>query len=424
MQGERYDRVSVLSRRASEATGRGQFEEAASLWNQVIVLAPDHPRALLFLGQQSLHGGDSGSAQPFLERAASIAPDDATIWLNLSFVFRARGEMKAEMSAIQRALEADPYNFLALLGKAMLLERQQRSRLAARAFADALSVMPNEERLTSSVRAAVARARECIHRNAGELDAFLQASLGEIRARYPSQRLTRFDECLGIASGTKKLYLNQMTGLHFPQLPAIGFHDETHFEWLERLAAASDVIRDELVGLRGRSADEFSAYVRHPPGVPLNQWSELNFSPRWNAYFLWQDGVRDDAHCEQCPRTAALLEALPMARIPGFAPTAFFSVLAPHTRIPAHMGVTNVRLITHLPLVTPPACGFRVGNEIRQWEAGRPFVFDDAIEHEAWNDSDQTRVVLIFDVWNIGLSAAERELVCGLLKNMRAYYSE
>ena len=76
-------------------------------------------------------------------------------------------------------------------------------------------------------------------------------------------------------------------------------------------------------------------------------------------------------------------------------------MLAPHTRIPAPTGVTNARLIVHAPLIVPQGCGFRVGNETRAWEPGKPFVFDDTIEHEAWNDSDQTRVVLIFDISRI-----------------------
>ena len=418
------DRVSLLCEKASEAAAKGLFDAAAELWSEVAALAPDHPGALLFLGQRRLHGGDVAAAKILLERAAAVAPHDATIWLNLSFVFRALGDAKAEMAAVQRVLEADPYNFLGLLGKAMVLERLNRKRLAARAFADALAAMPNEDRLPATLKPAVARARDAIRRNAGELDAYLKGRLAESRARHADESLKRFDECLGIAAGSRKLYRNEMTGLHFPQLPAIGFYEEARFPWLGRAADATAAIQAELIRLLEQESEEFAAYVRHPPGVPLNQWAELNFSPRWNAYFLWQDGVRDDAHCARCPKTAALLQSLPLADISGFAPTAFFSVLAPHTRIPAHTGVTNVRLIAHLPLITPPDCGFRVGNETRRWEQGKPFVFDDTIEHEAWNDSDRARVVLIFDVWNVGLSAAERELVGGLLNNMRAYYNE
>jgi aspartyl/asparaginyl beta-hydroxylase (cupin superfamily) len=165
----------------------------------------------------------------------------------------------------------------------------------------------------------------------------------------------------------------------------------------------------------------FNPYIRYPPGVPVNQWVELNHSPRWNSYFLWDNGVRDEAHCARCPRTAALLERLPRLEQPGFGPNAMFSVLAPRTRIPPHTGSANTRLVTHLPLVQPGGCRFRVGNETREWKVGEAWVFDDTIEHEAWNDSDQTRVILMFDIWNPFLSPAERELVSAMMTARNAY---
>jgi len=70
-----------------------------------------------------------------------------------------------------------------------------------------------------------------------------------------------------------------------------------------------------------------------------------------------------------------------------------FSLLAPHTRIPSHYGDTNARLVGHLPLILPGNCRFRVGNEIREWRYGEAWLFDDTIEHEAWNDSDEVRVI-------------------------------
>ena len=113
-----------------------------------------------------------------------------------------------------------------------------------------------------------------------------------------------------------------------------------------------------------------------------------------------------------------------MADQPGFAPTAVFSALAPHTRIPPHTGSTNARLLVHLPLVLPGPAGFRVGNYTRKWNIGEAFVFDDTIEHEAWNDADKTRVVMIFDIWNPLLSEAERELITALLLAQRQWITQ
>ena len=105
------------------------------------------------------------------------------------------------------------------------------------------------------------------------------------------------------------------------------------------------------------------------------------------------------------------LESVPRSQVPGRMPTAFFSVLRPRTHLPAHNGVTNSRAIIHLPLIVPAGCRFRVGGETREWKVGEAWAFDDTIEHEAWNDSDELRAILIFDVWNPHLTEAEQHLL-------------
>ena len=98
-----------------------------------------------------------------------------------------------------------------------------------------------------------------------------------------------------------------------------------------------------------------------------------------------------------------------------------FSLLKPKTTIPAHVGVTNVRLVTHLALIIPEGCSYRVGNEVRQWVPGKAWVFDDTIEHEARNDSDKLRVVFIFDIWHPHLTPPERALITALTAGMNAF---
>jgi aspartyl/asparaginyl beta-hydroxylase (cupin superfamily) len=114
---------------------------------------------------------------------------------------------------------------------------------------------------------------------------------------------------------------------------------------------------------------------------------------------------------QSCPRTWEKVLTAPLPRVPGWGPTVTFSLLKAGARIAPHTGMTNTRLICHVPLIVPPGCGFRVGNEVREWEVGKLLIFDDSIEHEAWNDSDSDRVVLIFDIWRPELTLAEqREL--------------
>ncbi len=164
-------------------------------------------------------------------------------------------------------------------------------------------------------------------------------------------------------------------------------------------------------------------HLPYPKGTPVQPWGELNHSKRWSSLFLWKDGARQPAAAKLCPKTTALMERLPLADLPGYAPTVMFSALDPHTRIPPHTGSTNVRLLCHLPLILPGPAGFRVGNETRAWKMGEAWVFDDTIEHEAWNDADELRVILIIDIWNPLLEPEEQELVKALLAARLEFYS-
>jgi aspartate beta-hydroxylase len=112
---------------------------------------------------------------------------------------------------------------------------------------------------------------------------------------------------------------------------------------------------------------------------------------------------------------------IPLAVVKNRSPSVLFSLLRPGARIPPHTGLVNTRLICHLPLLVPPACGFRVGNDIRAPVEGKAWVFDDTIEHEAWNDSGRTRVILLFETWRPELSDEERALVSTMFSAIDEY---
>ena len=183
------------------------------------------------------------------------------------------------------------------------------------------------------------------------------------------------------------------------------------------------MIRGELEGVLATMDADFAPYINVPPGAPVNQWEELNQSRLWSSLFLWKDGERQEEPCRRCPGTAALLDRLPLARQPGFAPTVIFSALEARTRIPAHTGSTNARLLVHLPLILPGPARFRVGNETRSWRMGEAWAFDDTIDHEAWNDADALRVIMILDIWNPLLTEDEREAITALMNARNAFFS-
>ena len=199
-------------------------------------------------------------------------------------------------------------------------------------------------------------------------------------------------------------------GFYVPDLPPDGYFDEALFPWFARLEAATDSIRSELLGVLERDTG-LRPYVEFAPHQPANQWAELNHSLTWSAFFLWENGRRNDANADSCPATDALLRELPLLDIPGMAPTAMFSIMKPGAHIPPHHGVTNTRAVIHLPLIVPEGCAFRVGGEIREWREGVAWGFDDTVEHEAWNRSSQVRAILIVDGWNPHLSEEERAVL-------------
>jgi aspartyl/asparaginyl beta-hydroxylase (cupin superfamily) len=252
---------------------------------------------------------------------------------------------------------------------------------------------------------------------------FINEAIDGPAANFTAQERARFDRCIDLVTGRRRNYLPQPTFMYFPHLPALEFYERADFPWLAELEAYTPEVRAEFETIYAAGAEQLEPYVNHPTGVPLDQWAELNRSRRWSVYFLWKDGRPVTDHLARCPSTAALLDKIPKVEVPGYAPTVFFSVLAANSHIPAHTGVTNTRLIVHLPLIVPEGCRFRVGAETRTWQPQHALIFDDTIEHEAWNDGDQARIILIFDIWNPHLAPAERELASALLNATRDYYS-
>lgn len=410
-----------LVTRAEHAERAGRRDEAFALWDELVATHPDHPHALLLRGRQRMQQGDAAGALALFTQSEALNPNLPETAFFAAVCHRHLRNPDAALAAVNRALAVDAYYFLALLSKGAILEDLGKSRLAAGVYRNAIKIAPPEHALPADVRGAVQHARELVANNARALAEHLRSAITGRRSLYAAEPLERFDESLDILAGVKTRQPQEPTMLYYPRLPAIPFFERTHFDWLPRLEAATSMIQQELeVALQdGRAAIE--PYIQYPPGAPVNQWATLNHSPAWSSYFLWRDGEKQHDNCARCPQTTALLDALPLAQMPGYAPTAMFSVLSPHTHIPPHTGSTNARVIVHLPLVLPNDCVFRVGNETRAWEMGHAWVFDDSIDHEAWNNSDETRVILIFDVWNPLLSPAERALVTDMLAALRAY---
>ncbi len=418
------DNATVLrllqASKAAGAAGRGG--EADQLLTQVAQLAPNHPAVLNELGLRVMQQGDAGKARALFGRATQADPGHPSLWSNLAVALHEVGSADEEMEAIERALALDPRHLQSLLQKGVLLENLGDPRNGARTFRNALATIPAGATPSASVEAALAHAREAVRKDDAELSQLLEQRLAGIRTEHGSASYRRVDKCLQLLTGQRRRFTPEPTFLYFPELPAIEFFERADFPWLDAIEAASEEISAELTATLISDRAGLEPYVSYPDGVPLNQWQELNKSRRWSAYFLWNQGAPQEAHMARCPRTVELLKGAPQCDVAGRGPTAFFSILDAKTHIPAHTGVTNTRLTVHLPLIVPPECGFRVGGEVREWLPGKAWVFDDTIEHEAWNRSEVPRAILIFDIWNPLLSSAERDLMRATVETVASYY--
>jgi aspartyl/asparaginyl beta-hydroxylase (cupin superfamily) len=412
--------VLALEEQAARAAQSGRPDEAVRAWERLLALEPRHARALDALGQFAFRRGDLQQARALLERLVMADGSDPQQWVNLAVACQGLKDEAGEEKAIQQALSVDPGDLLALLLRGNLLERQGRTHDAARAYGAATTVAPPGDRLHPELRPSVAHARAFKERYDRECAEFLDRHLEAGFREYAGEDLRRFRDAVDILVGRKRRFDSHSVVLHYPRLAPIEFFDRDVFPWLDAVEAATDAIRGEFLEVL-RSDQGFAPYIEYPPDVPHNQWAELNHSPRWSAFHLYKMGARVDENAARCPRTMAVLEGVPQPRQAGRTPAAMYSLLKPRTRIPPHMGVTNVRLVTHLPLIVPEGCGFRVGNETRKWVPGKAWVFDDTIEHEAWNDSDQLRVVFIFDIWHPHLSTAERAMITALSEGLNAF---
>jgi aspartyl/asparaginyl beta-hydroxylase (cupin superfamily) len=359
-----------------------------------------------------------------LERATAIDPGNSRLFLNLATVLRSLNDSEAELAALKSALTIDPYFSLARFQRASLFEKQGKSKLAASEYHAALASLQPGTQLPAVFRGVIEHAQRLVKTNNEELERVLNERVRSVREQHVGERLDRYDDCIAAFLGKKRIYVQQPLYTHFPRLPAIEFFEREQFPWLPAVEQATAAIRTELARLLSDSLQDFVPYLSHSPDAPLNQWRELNQSKRWSALFLYRDGALVSSNSDRCPETMQVLEKALNVRIKARAPTAFFSRLEPHTRIPPHTGVTNTRLTVHIPLVIPNGCGFRVGSQIREWVPGQALIFDDTIEHEAWNDSDEPRVIMIFDIWNPLLTQAERELISAATAGIAEFYAD
>lgn len=417
-------KAEQLVSEAEHQLAQGSLLSAFSLLRQALKLAPDNAYAASRLADLLLQQGQWEEGETLLRDATANSPRFAPAHLLLARIAWHRGQTDAALASLDEAIRHDNAAWGARIEKAQLLETLGRMREASLCWSEAVRSMPPHLRESPQMEGLVGHARTIATRNLSELRDHLMAKVEPVMQGQSRTEIERFAHALDIVTGRREFVTAQPLFLPIPRLPAIPFFHPESFGWAPRIQEATDEIAAELEHLLDAAAGEFTPYVQTRRGNSSGQFADLDRNPDWSAFFLWKHGQRIDSHCAICPVTDAVVAEAPLPRIRARAPAVMFSKLEAGAHIPAHNGATNARLTVHLPLIVPPGCAFQVGDEVREWKRGELMIFDDTIRHEAWNQSDRPRTILIFDIWHPMLSDLERELVTRTVEGLVEYYDD
>lgn len=398
---------------AQQLLRQGRIREAEQAFQQLLDADPRHVQALNVLALAAYRDGGLRRARELLERARTVEPEDPITQHHLGVILEADGDFAGAAGAQRKALEREPELHAARLYLGRLLERLGRMDEGFFAYARALKSAQAEGRWLNPASTPIAL-QPLVERAAIRVREGRRASFTRIfeplTVKYGRDSLARVEKSLRVYLNEEaRVYSDprqQPTFLYFPGLPACAYLPRDLFPWIGALEQATADIRAELLALLPSAEGRERVFTSEAlEGVNLRG---LDTAPSWNGYYFYRHGEKREDNCARCPRTAAALEPLPLSRVREHGPEVLFSVFTPGTHLLPHRGVTNTRLVAHLPLLVPEDCALKVGGELHEWQEGRVVVFDDTYEHEAWNRSKKTRVVMIFDIWNPHLTEAER----------------
>lgn len=421
-QAVQADEARINQARAHAAQHR--IADAEAIYRDILKTAPDTPEALNFVAMCALARGDFASAQRELEHAAHLNPAEPEIWKNLGIVHLAQHRGDDALDAFDRALGLEPMHFAARLHRGAALEQLGRVDDATAAYFGALAAAQsrgkwrNDMTTPPGLRAAVKHAIAFVETHRKRI---LMELLQPLRDKHGATSLTRVEQGLEIYLGDRPANYpdpHQFCKFFYvPGLTAQPYYPRELFSWHAELEKHTETIREELRGVLDQpiGVEPFLGTNDNRLLKEQNLLAGVGGEAQWNSFFFHRHGEVFEQNARRCPRTTEILGTLPLVHIREHAPEVLFSILTPGSHILKHHGVTNTRLVTHLPLIIPEDCAISVGGVEHAWQEGRCVTFDDTFEHEAWNKSDKVRAVMILDSWHPDLTEAEREAVALLV---------
>lgn len=414
--------VSQQLAKARNLARNRQLDAATTLFQEILALQPGHLESLVFMSDHALHQGNAAQAVLLLERALSSNQESVPVHKRLAIALErlhAKADAEKQLRGIL-ALVPDAYHCELFLGQLCEQRGDQRGAITTyfRAIKNAQlrGFWLNHDSTAPWLHAPVTRAIKVSHE--GRRD-WLYGVLEPMVAQYGRDELTRVFECIAMYCGEKPVQYadprQKPSFLYFPGIPSQATFERELFPFAEWLEHQADVLRNELGAVLENDKDIVPFHKYSTPEQAAHLFSGLP----WQAYFFYRNGETFSAHHQCCPQTSQVLAQLPLAHIRDHAPETCFSVLRPGTHILPHRGVTNIRSVLHLPLIVPEQCVLNItGVGAFSWQKDLCFAFDDTYEHEAWNRSEHTRVILLTDIWNPHLREAERRALKELIEQI------
>ena len=376
-------------------------------------------------GIAALQASRADEAQAHFQAAIDAGLATTKSWLGLTLASLVGGDNRAAEASVDEVLAREPHNLRGLIIKGDLLLGRDDQR-------EAVSYYNLVMRLAATLADIPPQLQQDLVRIQGRLEQISEAFQAQLSDRLHAggyRRDTasaRFNRGLDMLMGKAEReddtspFPQKPHAFYLPDMPYQPFYPSEKLPWVRAVESATDAIEAELSVFLASRAQAFAPYIHGGLELPGQTPDTLKDHDNWTAAFLIRDGLEDSEWSAGCPTVSALMDTLPLTAIKGFSPSVLFSKLKPGARIDPHTGLLNCRLICHLPLVVPAGCGLRVGDERRDVVRGEVWAFDDSINHEAWNNSTEDRIVLIFDVWHPDLTEQERRDITSLLEAVSA----
>ncbi len=425
-------RFQSLLASARQLATSGQVLQADAAYAAILKEWPESIEAATALARFAMDRGDAMRAANMLERARTHAPDEPQLAVNLSFAYVAAGRPAAARNLLEETVARTPAFALAWLHLGQLRDGMGDALGAEKAWYHALKQAQsrgewiNEGTTPPWLMQPVMLAMKRVWTSRRQL---FMASFDDLRQQYGPDELKRVERAL---TG----YLREWEAVpadarqrpkffYFPDIPSTPYLDPYLQPWTTKLVEAYADIRAEALQVLSEPAT-MQSFLTFKPGDNVgNYLAGSGPNPAWDAFFFYRHGKRYDDNHLRCPRTSAVLESIELCRIRDQAPEICFSVLAPGSHIKPHHGVTNTRVVLHLPLIVPADCALNIVNgEPHHWKEGEPMMFDDTFQHEAWNRSSETRVILLMDAWNPHLTDVEKRAVKQLVESISDFEGE